>query len=160
MIQDAVVKGRVPLCSSLLQTVTVRWMYRFDRWHKTVLKQKPNCPCKVSKTCYISMSDLFWQRKSTSARELFSSRRTARWSAVSLSPLMESKDKVKLVTFKEIFHLYYVLFSYFFCIATSVNHLKWLHIMLKISLTNMITLKLKSEVDHATTVSCCCVKNC
>lgn len=158
MIQDAVVKGRVPLCSSLLQTVTVGWMYRFDRWHKTVLKQKPNCPCKVSKTCYTSMSDLFWQRKSTSARELLSSRRTARWSAVSLSPLMKAKiNKVELVTFKEIFLLYYIFFLHSYCsqspeVAT--------HYMLKISLTNMITLKLKSEVDHATTVSCWCVKNC
>ena len=36
---------------------------------------------------YFSVSDLFWQRKSTSAKELLSSRRTARGRAVSLFPL-------------------------------------------------------------------------
>lgn len=49
-------------------------------------------PCSGRWDTNSFLSDLFWQRKSTNARELFSSRRTARWRAVSLIPWNQEED--------------------------------------------------------------------
>lgn len=47
-----------------------------------------------------NLSDLFWQRKSTSARELLSSRRTARWRAVSLVPFRQEEERTNQATLR------------------------------------------------------------
>lgn len=95
-MQDAVVKSCISFCCSLLQTVAVEWAYSTYGWCWMLQASEVIGSSMLFTEIQIlfdplSVSDLFWQRKSTSARELFSSRRTARWRAVSLVPLKARK---------------------------------------------------------------------